>query len=282
LVVAVGCGSGEDDSGADLTRDEPIVGGTRTSQFESVGALVVDGQMHCTGTLIRPNEVLTAGHCVDGVDLTRMEFRLGRSIHEPSRIIRVTGSDLHPQYRRSPLENDIAVVFLEENAPAPPMRLIASFDSSFVGQELIFVGYGFADGVSKTGGGTKRVVNIPVASVAETTFRYATPDRNTCNGDSGGPAFLPSGNELLIVGVTSSGDRDCVFDGTDTRTDVYLSFLGLQVAPARFEGDSCGGETAMGRCAGSTVVFCEAGQVKSLNCNRCGFNEQKNFFDCLQ
>jgi hypothetical protein len=46
-------------------------------------------------------------------------------------------------------------------------------------------------------------------------------DSGTCFGDSGGPAFWvdPDGNEIL-VGITSTGDAQCVATGFDYRVDI--------------------------------------------------------------
>jgi hypothetical protein len=154
--------------------------------------------------------------------------------------------------------------------------------------------------------------------------------KNTCNGDSGGPAFAEVGGELLLAGVTSYGDPSCTQYGVDTRVDVYASFLDV-TAPMpsdpcqgeTFEGrcdgdtviwcendkvhtqsctsgkvcgysathqyyacidapaDPCQGETFEGRCDGNTVIWCENQEVKTLECNACGFDANKGYYNCL-
>ena len=142
----------------------------------------------------------------------------------------------------------------------------------------MFVGYGVSNGFSQTGAGTKRFVNMAISQVGATQFSYAVPNKNTCNGDSGGPAFAQVGGELLLAGVTSYGDANCVQYGVDTRADVYVDFLGVQSAPS----DPCQGETFEGRCDGNTVVWCENEQVKTLTCQQsCGFDAPKGYYNCL-
>jgi len=72
----------------------------------------------------------------------------------------------------------------------------------------------------------KRVVTIPISQVAATQFAYQAAGKNTCNGDSGGPAFATdaSGN-LTVAGVTSYGDQSCTQYGVDTRVDTFQSFI---------------------------------------------------------
>jgi hypothetical protein len=45
-------------------------------------------------------------------------------------------------------------------------------------------------------------------------------DSNTCNGDSGGPAFVAVANELRLAGVTSGGDEGCAEGGESFDADV--------------------------------------------------------------
>src|SRR5207248_1940994 len=94
---------------------------------------------------------------------------------------------------------------------------------------LSFVGYGYelVDG-SPGGLGVKRMAVIPLSQIAQKTMRYEDAAKNTCNGDSGGPAlFIDSkdGGHWVLAGVTSLGDRGCTDYGVDTRVDTYFKWI---------------------------------------------------------
>lgn len=268
---------------------QDIVGGQATDALPAVGALTRFGGTHCTGTLISPRRVVTAAHCLDGVSASSLRFVIGPSLGQAQAVIRVASVTPHPSYNPFQLTNDIGYVDLDSDAPVAPMALLPAMDQSWVGRELVFVGYGNSNGFSQTGSGIKRFVTMPIQQVMPTQFSYAVPGKNTCNGDSGGPAFAQVDGQLLLAGVTSFGDANCVQFGVDTRTDTYLDFLGV---PATGPGtpttpqDPCQGETFEGRCDGETVIWCENQQVQSTNCAAtgrvCGFSESNQFFACLE
>ena len=97
-------------------------------------------------------------------------------------------------------------------------------DSSFVGQNAVFVGYGITDGQSQWAG-EKYSTIIPISEIYEGSFRYDHPTRNTCRGDSGGPALMTINGSEQLIGVTSWGDEDCLEFGVDTRVDVYFNWV---------------------------------------------------------
>jgi len=257
---------------------QDIVGGTTTSEFPAAVAIARYGAPHCTGTVVGPRTVLTAAHCLEGVTASSLKVVIGASLGAAEAVLPVSAITPHPDYDSQKLENDIGTVTLGADAPVTPIKLLPSMDASWAGRTLTFVGYGITSGYGK-GSGVKRSVSMPIHSVMATQFSYKSPGKNTCNGDSGGPAFAQVGGEWFVAGVTSYGDAGCNVYGVDTRVDTFASFV-LGEETQSGSGDPCQGETWQGRCDGSTVVWCENGGVKTLDCSSCGWVAAKGYYDC--
>lgn len=196
-LVSVGCAP--DSAPPDIDDDaerraDRIVGGEATSALPAVGALTRFGSTHCTATLVGPRKVLTAAHCLRGLSPSQLRFALGPRVSAPEHVIRVASLHPHPNYNPNTLRNDIGYAVLETTAPVAPMAVVSHMDQSWEGRELIFVGYGNSNGFDHTGAGTKRFVAIDIERVDPTQFTYREQGKNTCNGDSGGPAFNVTGN----------------------------------------------------------------------------------------
>ena len=298
LVLAVGCadeggvervGDGSEVSGPTQLSEGPtarIVGGTSFSGLEAAGALTYDGGAHCTGTLIEPTKVVTAAHCLDGFSASRMKFVTGANIDSPNTTTQVASIKVHPSYDDYNIRNDIGIVTLvAQPNGVEPMPIVTDMDSSWVGTDLFFVGYGASNGYQQTGYGTKRAVWMGISEVNSTTFRYNDYGKNTCNGDSGGPAFYrdDEGN-YYVAGVTSYGDQYCVEYGVDTRIDAFLDFIDLQVEETPVETDGCQGETWEGRCDGEVLYWCQDNSVKVFDCESadlvCGADPSG--FNCIE
>ena len=208
-----------------------IVNGTFTNQYPSVGQVGDSGGYGCSGTLIAPQYVLTAGHCAEGVGDTAGRFLVGGQEYRTTKVY------LHPSYNGNRIgqdgANDIAIYKLDRAVtnvtPSPISRT-----NPTVGQLLTLVGFG-GGGTGTTGHtgdyGTKRVGTTPIDQVTAQTIFWNfdnNTESNTAPGDSGGPAFVTVGGVLYVAGVTSGGDQENAGIGDrsfDTRVQAYAAWI---------------------------------------------------------
>lgn len=206
--------------------DSAIVGGTTTTAYPAVGALIDENGPFCTATVVAPRVLVTAAHCVVDATPQGTGFVVGGNANTAKTFTRVSKLVAHPQFDMQRIVNDVAVVILASDAPVAPIAINkTALDQSWVGRSLQFVGYGVNNGFRQTGAGIKRQVAMPITQIGATQFAYGDRTHNTCFGDSGGPALLDQGGTVSVVGVTSFGDGTCSQFGVDTRVDAFQSFV---------------------------------------------------------
>lgn len=226
------------------TNTRAIEGGERDSDHSAVvGMFSHESGGMCTGTLIAPNLVLTAQHCVsemiqqyvecgtDGFGATfdadetmwTTQPQLTRELDDY-----VRGSEIFiPDIDGDMCGEDIALVILEENVseeeaePIPP-RLDEPVEAD---EEYSALGYGHTgDG---SGAGVRRILEgLEVECQGESCPSYSTVtetewmgDDGTCQGDSGGTALDEEGR---VLGALSRGSQGCsngVYSGLDLWSD---------------------------------------------------------------
>lgn len=217
-----------------------VINGTPTNGFPEVGLLEI-GSSLCTATLITPEWVLTAAHCVSGASPNQVKFKVNGGTYNGCLIF------VHPNFKpfNILLGYDIALVRLATPVTGVTPAAIQS-SAPFVGQVVTIVGYGLG-GTGDTGGipgtqGIKRMGDVTIDQVDPLLvwWNFDTNDEsNTCSGDSGGPQFNTDG---AIVSITSGGFRaacDLGDQSFNTRCDVFISWIQQTIADN--PNPNCGG-----------------------------------------
>lgn len=172
-----------------------IVGGTptRTCHFPSTVALRA-GRGICTGTLIHPKVITTANHCIT---TARQTAYFGESERSPA--FKVGANCRGLGGKNGVVANgDFGYCVLDKevtNVPIVPVLMGCELEALKKGQPIVLTGFG--DTRFKAGNaGTQRQVETPVASgigqggVGNREILLGHAQKGSCNGDSGGPAFI--------------------------------------------------------------------------------------------
>jgi len=192
-----------------------------------VALITSDGEATCTGIVIGPYAVATAAHCLRPIAPLRVSFGAtpGKGIE-----IDVVETRVHLDYDEETLTADIGIVGLAERAPAKPVPLYEDdLDAETLASlPLRIVGFGATSGFSGGSKPKKREGMAKIKSVGSDSFRLEPSPSQTCNGDSGGPAFVTINKKEVLLGITSAGDLECKVYGRSTRVDAYADFLNDQ------------------------------------------------------
>jgi secreted trypsin-like serine protease len=237
--MLVGCGGSQVGSQADVGDNEAeIIGGQTDSKDSAVVALFASqpGSQQgalCTATLIAPTVLLTAAHCVSPDEVgDNAEFHvfLGNNLNTRSGTwVNVRGVTNDPAFdtEHPELGHDVGIVVLQKALPFAPVAYNkAPLRTSMLGKRVRLVGYGLSNGHTQQGAGVKRQATTLLDDADGKLLAIGDRAHETCNGDSGGPAFMVIGGVETIIGVTSFGNQDCTGLGYDTRIDTYKNFIG--------------------------------------------------------
>jgi len=220
----------------------------------------------CTASLVAPDVLLTAAHCVDPTSHAGESFGVfvGADANGYATVadlipelVAVKEVHVHPSYDPSPpFTADIGVAILESplSTPVLPVRM-TPLPSDIAGKSARIIGYGQTTYGQPNA--QKNSADTVVAAVdSGDTLSVGDLDRRSCVGDSGGPALVLLDGAETIVGVDSYSDlAGCLEPAHYRRTDLHAAFLGAWIdAPGGASGAAGSGASAgSGGSAGTSA-----------------------------
>lgn len=196
---------------------------------EVCAVLDENGLLRCTGTLIAPNIVLTAGHCVcRKYDIIEVNF--GGVLYCVKEVIQ------HPSYKLaildfpygawSIIESDASILILDEKVEGvEPISINSTSLMYYTGSSVVMVGYG---------GGVKKY------SPMELFWYYGTLESQPSSmkiltlhgssvyyGDSGGPVYMVVEGDFKLVGIilSFSADKGQIYENSACRVDIIYDWI---------------------------------------------------------
>lgn len=207
-----------------------------TVDYPAVGALVTKTSTYgptifCTGTLIAPDAVLTAAHC--------LKWKPTGVYFQHAGLITIAELVPHHDYTEADFPKaDLAILQLER--PVRTIRPVAINNIARLpaGTEATVIGFGWRNALNlngdpiipnNTNGGRAAplIVKLPglklhgriktitcpgARSLICWNYDWTTIDQgfgSTCHGDSGGPLLVRHRDQWLVAGTTSGGDENC-------------------------------------------------------------------------
>ena len=253
---------------ASPTSSPPIVGGKRAAPGAWPDVVAVLGPNgSCTGTLIAPDVVLTAGHCADIEPTHVIANTVDYAVPYAGDTIPVKWTRAYPRWAE---QYDVAIVMLEHVALPKPRAIATGCLANRALRDahpLTVVGFGLTSPLAEDDNTALHEATVPVldstcasdlgcAPEIQPNGEFMAGGRGTdsCLGDSGGPAFISStvvdgpraeaAKGPVLVGVVSRGlalpGIPCGNGGIYVRADKVTAWI-ERMTKRKLQRVGCGG-----------------------------------------
>jgi hypothetical protein len=158
-----------------------------------------NGVFTCTGVAVSDKLLVTAAHCLEG-NISRVRVFTQAAYNPKQSSLEVTDYKVHPNYNpsKSRFKSDIAKITMKEKLP------------SFIKLYPIYQGTKVSGNIFRFGFGARNKKNL--RTVITPTLRkldlneeiLELNDKFSMSGDSGGPIYMQSGNDISILAIHST------------------------------------------------------------------------------
>ncbi|MGB7685441.1 MAG: serine protease [Solirubrobacterales bacterium] len=221
-----------------------VVGGRAAAitEFPSLAFIAAkdgDEPFTCTGAVVAPRVVLTAGHCIEKPDEFAAQppsiFRVVTGIADirtatSANVSTVSEAIFYPTFETAKIQIDAGILILSAPVTAPPLAMASGADAALfkAGTPISIAGWGLTSHRAMSGSPVLQTAELalkpqgfcrratrpfePFYSAVGQICALNTPDytMSGCFGDSGGPAIARRVDGTPVeVGIIVSGGPDC-------------------------------------------------------------------------
>ncbi|KAL0828779.1 hypothetical protein ABMA28_003694 [Loxostege sticticalis] len=217
---------GTDFDGGRIWGGQAVNAGAHPHLGGLVIALTTGQTSICGSSMVSNTRAVTAAHCWRTNTAQARQFTV---VYGSNRLmsggVRVVTNQviMHPNYNMNNLNNDVAIIrhnHVNFNNQINRINLPTGA-ASYAGTWAVAAGFGRTGDGAGSANPDKRQANLLVITndvcrqtfggtiIASTLCVSTTHGSSTCPGDSGGPLAIGSGNNRILIGITSFGTQWC-------------------------------------------------------------------------